>query len=230
MKNTLIDKILNYSIEEVDRFHNNVPRVHPRKGGYMWKVVQDGFYHTGPDASDFWGANGTIYSVQKIFWETDWNMHKELYRYSMDSKEFRISKPVLCEKILIKDEEWWYSEIEYPNKELGNPIFEIFLDDPYKIINEYIDDITILLKYCKKLHNKYQCFYPRKLKLGNRILDSKGYFWKDIKYWYTKESDFMDEHIGEVQKLTNRMNQVGNSLNNDLVEKAKDIWTTILKS
>jgi hypothetical protein len=230
MKNILIDKIINYSIKEVDEFHNNVPRVHPRKGGYMWNVVSDGFYHTGPDASDFWSANGTVYSVQKVFLECDWNMHTELYQYSVESNEFRISKPIFYEKVLIKDEEWWYSEIEYPNKELGRPQFEPFLKDPYNTINGYIDDITILLEYCRKLHDKYRCYYPRKLKLSNRILDSKGYFWKDIKYWYTDEAEFMDEHVGEVQKLTNRTNQAGIPLDDELVEKAKKIWTKILTS
>ena len=230
MKNILVNKILGYSEKEADKFHNYVPRVHPRKGGYVWTIENNGFFHNGPDAADFWSANGTIYSVQKKFYLDDWTMHKELYQYSIDTNEFRISNPRFCESIVIHGEEWWYSEIDYPGKELGVPPFETFLQEPYNTINEYVDGITVLLRYCRKLHDRFNCFYPRKVKLGNRIIDSQGYFWKDIKYWNTDVSEFMDEHVGEVQKLINRLDQTGVQLGDDLVDKAKETWIKILTS
>jgi hypothetical protein len=40
----------------------------------------------------------------------------------------------------------------------------------------------------------------------------------------------MDEHVGEVQKLINRLDQTGVKLGDDLVDKAKETWIKILTS
>lgn len=225
MLNDLKNKILAWTPEIANEFHNNVPRVNPKKGGYLWAIKFNGFYHWGEDAADFYSHTGTIYSLQKKWYLNDWMLHKELYNMSNQSGEFRISEPVKYEMIDVRGEEWAYTEIRYPGDDIGYPgFFNNLLTDPDATAKGYIDDLTILLKYFKLLDDKHNCGYPSKVKIGNRLSDAQGFFWKDIKYWgHTKEA-FLRKHIGEVQKLTDHANNNNVVLTFDPVEYAKTQW------
>ena len=221
----LKNKILTWSPAVADAFHNHVPRINPKKGGYLWAIKFNGFYHWGPDAADFYSHNGMIYSLQKKWYLTDWEMHKKLYEISIQLKEFRISEPMSYQMIDINGEEWVYTEIRYPDNDIGYPgIFNNLLSNPDSTVIGYIDDLAILLKYFKLLDDEYSCGYPSKVKIGNRISDSQGFFWKDIKYWGNTKESFLRKHIGEVQKLVDHTINNNVVLSFDPVEYAKTQW------
>jgi len=226
MINELKEKASKWSEQLANEFHNNVPRVSPYKGGFVWEVHDTGFYHWGSDAVDFYKLDGTVYSLQKKWYELDWKMHTELYRYSSQSKKFRISKPLTYQTIDLNGEEWTYTEIQYPGKEQGYPCWaKLILEDPTLASKGYIDDIATLLQYLDMLDEKYHCGYPSKVKLGNRLKDRFGYFWKDIKYWGHTREDFVRKHVGEVQKISDHASNNGLSLLVDMTEYARSAWT-----
>jgi hypothetical protein len=229
MLEDLKQKAESWTVEMADKFHNNVPRVNPRKGGYLWPVEENGFYHWGPDAVDFYRHDGMIFSVQtnpSNYVQYDWMPHSRLYELSQSTGEFRISQPVRYEPVAIKGAEWMYTEIQYPGYDIGYPShFENLITDPYKTLKDYIDDIRILIKYFKIVDSEFDCQYPSKVKLGNRILDHKGFFWKDIKYWGNTFDSFRKKHVGEVQKMMNRLphNNIFEEYN--LADYAYNEWT-----
>jgi hypothetical protein len=229
MLEDLKHKAESWTVEMADRFHNNVPRIHPRKGGYVWIVEDNGFYHWGPDAVDFYRHDGMIYSIQNIIpysaMQYDWCPQIRLSSLSESSKEFRISKPIHYEKVLVKDEEWTYTEIRYPGNDIGYPNhFENLISDPYNTVKDYVDDITTLIKYFKIIDDEYRVGYPSKVKLGNRIYDHQGFFWKDIKYWGNTFESFKKKHVGEVQKIINRLPHNGIEPIDQLAEYAENEW------
>jgi len=229
MLDDLKHKAESWTVEMADSFHNNVPRVHPRKGGYVWIVKDNGFYHWGPDAVDFYRHNGMIYSIQNIIpysaMQYDWGPQIRLSNLSESSKEFRISKPIHYEKVLVHDEEWTYTEIQYPGNDIGYPNhFENLINDPYNTVKDYVDDITTLIKYFKIVDDEYGVGYPSKVKLGNRIYDQQGFFWKDIKYWGNTFESFKKKHVGEVQKIINRLPHNGIEPIHQLAEYAEAEW------
>jgi hypothetical protein len=227
----LKEKILKWSEEETDKFHNNIPRVDKRKGSYVWTYSDYGFFHNGIDAADFYRKDGRIFSLSKIGYKCDWDMNLELWKIGQTTENFRIAKPIAYDEVKIRDEVWTYTEHQYPNFELGYPDSgDRLLDDPYGAIKEYAENITVILYSFKELHENFKVNYPRKVKIGNRIKDKEGYFWKDIKYWHTEPNEFLDEHVGEVQKLINIVNQMGNKLDNSLTEQSRELWTKIITS
>lgn len=223
MLNDLKHKAETWTPEMADQFHNYVPRVHPRKGGYVWIVQDDGFYHWGPDAVDFYRHDGTIFSVQEVWYEGDWVCHEKLWTWSQETKEFRISEPKHYEKVMVNGKEWTYTEIQYPGKDIGIPNFHFEIGTPYEITKSYIDDISVILPYFHKL-NDLGFNYPSKVKLGNRILDSQGYFWKDIRYWGNSWENFYNKHVGEVQKIIHRIEHNNLGHHQYLVEYAAERW------
>ena len=225
MLEDLKNKAENWTPEMADTFHNNIPRVNPIKGGYTWLTQADGFYHWGPDAVDFYRHDGMIFSVQKKWYTQDWDMHRELYKMSVTSGEFRISEPINYQNLQINDQNWTYTEIQYPGKSIGYPGFFInLLNDSNTTALEYINDLTIMLKYFKLLTDQYDCGYPSKVKIGNRLQDDQGFFWKDIKYWGNTRESFIRKHLGEVQKLTDHVQNNNLQLSLDIVEYARSQW------
>lgn len=219
-------KIETWTPEMADQFHNHIPRVHPRKGGYVWPTAENGFYHWGPDAVDFYRHDGMIFSMQEKWYEQDWECHQLLWDWSQEYKDFRISQPVRYEQVEINGNPWFYTEIQYPDKDIGYPKhFEDLLLDPYTTVKGYIDDITVLMKYFRRLATEYNYGYPSKVKLGNRIWDNQGYFWKDIKYWNNAWTPFFDKHVGEVQKIINRLPHNKIDPIHQLADYAREQWT-----
>lgn len=223
MLDDLKHKAETWTPEMADVFHNNVPRVHPRKGGYIWPVIDNGFYHWGPDAVDFYRHDGTIFSVQEVWEEQDWICHQKLWNWSLENRDFRISEPKHFEYVMINGKQWTYTEIQYPGKDLGQPNFHFEYGTAYDVTKGYIDDTTVLLKYLHIL-NDDGFAYPSKVKLGNRILDSQGYFWKDVRYWSNSWENFYNKHVGEVQKIVHRFEHNQFKKAQELVEYAKESW------
>lgn len=228
MLTTLSQKALDWTPELADQFHNNVPRIHPRKGGYIWTVEENGFYHYGPDAVDFYRHDGRVFSVQKIPHEwnaTDWRVHQWMAEQSRMG-EFRISIPIMYVDLTLKGEEWVYTEIQYPGYEIGYPgnALDIVMNDAETTIKEYIDSMTVLIKYFDEIHDEINCGYPSKVKIGNRVLDSYGKFWKDIKYWSHDKDSFLRKHVGEVQKIMNRLPHNNIKVETDFVQYCREQW------
>jgi len=228
MLEDLKNKAETWTLEMADEFHSHIPRVHPRKGGYVWITQDDGFYHWGPDAVDFYRHDGRIFSVEhrpETPFLHDWAGHIRLSELAQSSGEFRISIPVTYTPVMINGNEWVYSEIQYPGYDIGYPAsFENFVVHPYKTIKDYIDSMTILIKHLKNLNAEQNRGFPSKVKLGNIITDNQGPFWKDIKYWSYEYEGFAWKHLGEVQKLINRLphNQIDPC--QELVEYTKEQW------
>ena len=228
MLEDLKHKVETWTIEMADAFHNYVPRVNPKKGGYVWIVKDNGFYHWGPNAVDFYRHDGRIFSVEQRaehLFSYDWQRHTILADMAKTSNEFRISIPVTYTPLMINGSEWIYSEIQYPGNDIGYPAsFEKFVIEPYTTIKDYIDGITVLIKYIKEINETGYSGYPSKVKLGNIITDQVGPFWKDIKYWSYDYEGFAWKHLGEVQKLINRLphNQIDPC--QELIEYTKEQW------
>jgi len=225
MKKDLMHKANTWTEERADQFHNNIPRVNPVKGSYIWLPQDDGFYYWGKDAVDFYRHDGMVFSVQKKWYLSDWKCHQELYNYSVESGEFRISEPVYYEPAMINGEEWAYTEIRHPGNDIGySPHYEGLVKDTYNYVKDWIDDITILIKYFDKLDEQLGCQYPSKVKMTNRLADKEGFFWKDIKFWDNSYESFYNKHVGEVQKAINRAAHNGQDIGWELADYAKEQW------
>jgi hypothetical protein len=225
MIDDLINKAKSWSLKMADNFHSQVPRVNPNKGGYIWITTNNGFYHWGPDAVDFYRHDGRVFSLQTKAHLRDWEMHEQLYAQSIKCCDFRISQPVIFKPITVNNVKWVYTEVQYPGNDIGYPAhFENLLVDPYGTIKAYVDSITVLISHLHILDSKYECKYPSKVKLGNRITDNQGFFWKDIKYWGNTWENFYTKHVGEVQKIINRLPHNGIVLDDSLAMYAAEQW------
>jgi len=225
-KHDLTSKVKNWSAKRANQFHNNIPRVNPVKGSYIWLPEDNGFYYWGKDSVDFYRHDGMVFSVQRNCAENDWKCHSRLYEYSVESGEFRISEPVYRETIIINGEEWVYTEIRHPGDDIGySAHFEGLIKDTYEYTRHWIDDITILIKYFHKLDKEFGCKYPSKVKMTNRLKDDQGFFWKDIKFWDKSFEWFFNKHLGEVQKAINRAAHNGQDIGWELADYAREQWT-----
>jgi len=206
MLDILKEKILSWSIEHANVFHNNVVR-DSREGKYMWEHTPDGIFLKRNGSSHFIGFNGVIYKLTDQFENHDFIMHQRLVD-ACSKVNVRIDIPLEYKFIEfgshknITQSKLLYTVVKRPNNELGQDyltdILEGKVDTDY--ILDYIEQTNQIISVVKSLLQYSKGLAPCcRFTVFHRNHDSLGYFWYDIKKWLMPYNEFLDMHFDDLR-------------------------------
>lgn len=232
MLDILKDKIINWSPEKADAYHNNLTRCKD-EGKYIWENTSDGMFVTRDNSAHFIGFNGIVYRLTKRYNLNDWKMHELLYDECVKNN-IRCDIPIESKLIDFNNATLQYSIVQRPNHQLGNDYFKDILDG--KISTEYF------IKYINQVHEVLYCV--RNIKQfnndncpGNRFTvyhraeDSIGHFWYDIKNWFMPYEQFLQENFKDFNNMLHYLKHNNVIVDIDLLSStANKLWITDLSN
>lgn len=216
MLDILKEKILNWSINDADVFHNHLIRDNV-EGKYIWEHTNDGIFLTRNGSCHFIGFNGYIYKLTVQFADRDFEMHKKLLD-ACEKVNIRLDIPLEYNFVEIEElkntirTKLLYSVVKRPNNELGQDyhadFYEGKIDTDY--ILEYIEQSNQIIIIVKSLSRYSRGLVPiTRFSINHRNHDSLGYFWYDIKKWLSPYSRFLDMHFYDLKVLLRHL-KLGN--------------------
>lgn len=202
MLEELTNKVLHWSQDNADQFHNFLPR-DIIEGRYIWEHTNNGIFFYRDVTSTFLRNDGIVFKISKWFSPHDWDMHLRLYDLS-ESKKIRIDIPLEQKNFMLSNAEWSYMKIQRPNFELGiDNYLEIMsgnINNDYFL--EYIDQVTMFSEVLRDLSSKYDTGCPEVgIPLSKRLKDSKGHFWFDFKRWNLNFNKFVSKNLNDIEVI-----------------------------
>lgn len=232
MLEVLKDKVLSWTQQKADTFHNFTFR-DSIEGCYIWESDKDGLYLYRDVTSTYLQYNGTVYKISKWFEDHDWQMHCRLYEECL-KKNIRIDIPLHSETFTMLDSKWIYLVVQRPNNEIGNDIYlDIFnnnISNDYFL--EYIDQAAILTEIFKNLSLMYNFGCPEVgIPPTKRLRDNNGFFWVDFKRWKLDLNKFIDRNLNDIVGITSYINKniPTFDLNVDMIKKHSEKQWNILR-
>lgn len=228
MKEELIHRLTTWSPEQTDQFYkiNEINEIYNREI-YLWETIDTGVFLWHYKSSFFIQSDGKVYKISKKYTANDWKFYNDFYEMAIIN-DIRMEKPVYGEEIIIGDEALMYTEVQYPNYEIGNGMNHAVLNKlattDYFI--EYVYNAGVLLRNLKKLNMKYNCGYP--LHIPKYANDSIGVFWYDFKYWDKNPSriaTYKKKLYNKIYMFESNYNVIVNKKKIfDLVNSEWDMW------
>jgi len=190
MIDTLIEKIVNYKD----------PKIMPiNQGSYYVETTENASYLVCPGSVVAFVNDGRVLRLSLKCNPFEWALHNELYEIVSKSNYSRMEIPIDYYPVVVASNNYYYSEVLRPNKELGlhfmDEVKTNIIDDLY--IENYIYDTAVMMNNLKFVcdkndHNRV----PRELLAPyKRNKDSIGYFWVDFKTWDFSFDKFVEKKI-----------------------------------
>lgn len=232
MLDILKEKIVNWSSEGADIFHNHLPRDNydNHDGNYIWEHTNEGIYLTRRNNACFLGFDGVIYKLTNLFYDNDWKMNTVLYEHCI-VKGVRMDIPIECSYIKFAGVNLQYSITHRPNHQLGDDYNkDLFLgkvDTEYFL--EFIDDATQILSIIKEVskENNYLCPSVG-FNVFHRNRDSMGNFWLDLKKWALPYDKLIDRQFTDLEDISlYAKHNIVNIDTNKIFDYARQKWNTI---
>ena len=210
MLEILKQRLLDWSQQKADTFHNNLVR-DEREGKYIWEHTDTGIYLTRNGSSHFLGFDGVIYKLTDKFRIHDYEMHCRLLDKCV-KHNIRVDIPIIHEFIEIPYNSTvvgttlLYTVVKRPNNELGEDylidVLENRVNTDYLL--EYIEQTHDIINVIKPLMSYSDNLAPAcRFTVFHRNRDSLGYFWYDIKKWFMPYNQFIDMHFTDLDTILN---------------------------
>jgi hypothetical protein len=193
-KQLCIDKIINWTIDSANEYHNNTAFPVGKKNNKSLFEDTANYYCTWRDSNcvivDKETAKVYKLCTQHMYYKNDWEKYVALHTIGCITG-VRTDVPLHHEFLEYFNphannlETWEYSIVQRPNAELGRFFIEDVLSgsitDDYFI--QFVDDSFILLHAIKQVNDIFNSGVPSNVSIFRRIHDSVGPFWIDCKRW-----------------------------------------------
>lgn len=232
MKNILINKLKEWSFNEVQNRHN----INDPIANYIWDTTTCGVFlyrRPGPGfdrgitGAHFFSNDGTIYKITNRFTNIDFECHSRLFELSQQTNKIRIDIPISHDYFEFESIPMYYSVVQRPNKEYGDRVFANLLDGSITNddLHKHIESVATVLSHLKSLN----CPMPNiGLDIIMRMTDSVGEFWTDFKIWDTEYNKFVDKTFTVFSRNITSIHQNSNKFDlEEVLTKAESIWKTI---
>lgn len=230
MRDTLIKKYLNWSIEKTDQFHNFAIRGN-LDGLYTWEKDPNGFYMCRNQGVIYCSNEGVVYILTIARNTEDWKSHLLLYEQIKNSS-CRIDIPVEYEEFYMDDVPLYYIVFERPNRQIGidyhRDIFDGKVNDQYFL--QYIEDASILIDELKTCNKKHNILFPELgVTVFKRVFDTKGCFWIDFKRWKNDYQFFIQRTYDTLEAVIFYLehNNIGIYNKELILNTAKEKWKMV---
>lgn len=223
MKEILIDKIKNWTIESAEKFHDYKFRDIGEDRKYLWSRDAEGIFLWKDIKAVYFHKSGTIHKMSIWSKIEFWKYHEILFDAVENDISCRIERPIHYE--YINEVEMEYSIVQRPGSNLGEGFLEKLMRDDINQtdILDSIEENFILFNHLKNINKKYNCPFPYPPK---QFENNSGKFWGDFKYWKYSEEDYVKNYLVGVERfLPVLTDNYKLSLNTKLIlEKINAVW------
>jgi hypothetical protein len=195
MLEILKSKIITWTQEDADKFHNYKFMNYGMHGEYLWDCTQDGTFLWRNVTAQFFHNNGSIYKLTKIFTRNDWELHNKLYDRISSINDCKIDIPITCSYHTINNENWMYSVVNRPFNTLGDDLLIKILREGLTtdVLLDRVEKITTLLNHFNHMADVYNCNFP--YAIPKMVFHNNDMCWVDFKNWCIPFETYVQNNI-----------------------------------
>jgi hypothetical protein len=186
MINDLITKLLAWTPDLANQFHENISRS-GNNSNKIWEVVDDGCYVASADSVVFYNNSGTSYHLQHGILTENLQLINQLSTLAEQQNLIRFACPNNIQEIVIHGTEFTYWEETLPYASHGIDFTTLLLVDQSQKPNitfEFLKNLVVgldqLIYLLDNISNDKK-LYPWEIQSSNFYYDvnSNNYFWRN---------------------------------------------------
>jgi hypothetical protein len=185
----LLEKLEYWTPERITHnFYSGITPPNTKYGNDWLQVWEDtdlgtliitGDYYLNSKKITLHAKDGLIYRLNESYGEQDWNVWRDLYLTSFETKEFRMEVPIYYQLIPVGVFSWAFSVSLPPGGDLGIDILEEYLTigNSKELFRRLVSDIDVFARNLKVITDKYSVGTSPHLYCGAlRWLNNDGHY------------------------------------------------------